>query len=146
MHPETAQPCTVRVEHVATMFVHQQWPHVAAYLEAALTHADASGEITIDQLRADLGQGRAALYRAVDDGEVIGAAAVVFQNQRSARVAFVSAIGGVWIAQEGAFEQFAALLRQAGATRIAGAGRDSIVRLWSRFGLRKKYTVFEAAL
>lgn len=136
----------IEVHHVPTAFVHQQWASVAEHLDAALEHSTASGELTIEQLRADLGQGRAALYRAVDGEKVVGAAAVVFQNQRNARVAFVVAIGGYWIAERGVFDQFTALLRQAGATRIAGAGRDSIVRLWSRFGLQKKYTVFEGAI
>ena len=136
----------IEVHHVPTAFVHQQWASVAEHLDAALEHATASGELTIDQLRADLGQGRTALYRVVDDGKVVGAVAVVFQNQRNARVAFVVAIGGRWIAKRCAFDQFIELLRQAGATRIAGAGRDSIVRLWSRFGLQKKYTVFEGAI
>jgi hypothetical protein len=134
----------IEVHHVPTPFVHQQWASVEAHLRAALEHAH--GDLTIDQLRADLGQNRASLYRAVEDGQVVGAAAVVFQNQRNARVAFVNAIGGHWIAEHGVFDQFTALLRQAGATRIAGAGRDSIVRLWSRFGLQKKYTVFEGTI
>jgi hypothetical protein len=136
----------MKVEYVPSNFVHQQWETVEHFLASALDLAHSSGEISIEQLRADLGQNRAALYKATEDGKVIGAAAVTFQNQRNARVAFVIAIGGTWIAKEEAFKQFFALLKLAGATKIAGAGRDSIVRLWDRFGLKKKYTVFEADL
>lgn len=146
MPTESTQTSALRVEYVPTAYVQQQWESVASHLEAALTHPSVAGEITLDQLRADLGQGRASLYRVLAGVEVVGAISVVFQNQRNARVAFINAIGGRWIAQPDVFAQFAALLRHAGATRIAGAGRDSIVRLWSQFGLRKKYTVFEAAL
>lgn len=135
----------MKVVYVPTSFVHQQWLLVEPFLSAALGEFS-SGEITIEQLRADLGQNRAALYRAEVDGKTIGAASVVFQNQRNARVAFINAIGGEWIAEADAYKQFVNLLKAAGATRIAGAGRDSIVRLWSRFGLKKKYTVFEAEL
>jgi hypothetical protein len=136
----------MKVEYVSTSFIHQQWEQVEPYLRAAFENPEASGEITIDQLRADLGQNRAALYKAIEGDEVIGAAAVTFQNQRNARVAFVLAIGGRWIAKPDGYAQFVALLKAAGATRIAGAGRDSTVRLWARFGLKKKYTVFEAAI
>ena len=134
----------MKVEYVPTSHVHQHWNAVSGFLTAALEYA--GGEITLDQLRADLGQNRAALYKVTEDGKIIGAISVVFQNQRNARVAFVNAIGGRWIAKQEGFEQFAALLKQAGATHIAGAGRDAIVRLWDRLGLKKKYTVFEAAL
>lgn len=135
----------MKVELVPTAFVHQQWALVEPFLSASLGEF-ASGEITIDQLRADLGQNRAALYRAEDENKTVGAASVVFQNQRNSRVAFINAIGGEWITASDAYAQFVVLLKAAGATHIAGAGRDSIVRLSSRLGLKKKYTVFEAAL
>jgi hypothetical protein len=136
----------ITVHHVPTHFVHKEWPLAAPFLNAALTHSEASGEITLDQLRADLGQNRGALYTVVKDGAVVGAASVTFQNQRNARVAFVTAIGGRGLADREAAAQFFELLRRGGATRVAGAGRDSIVRLWSQLGLKKKYTVFEGEL
>lgn len=136
----------MKVEYVPTTFVHQVWPDVCKFLDSALEEANALDEITTDQLRADLAQNRAALYKVTDSNKTVGAIAVTFQNQRCARVAFVIAIGGRWIAKKEAFEQFVLLLKQAGATKIAGAGRDSIVRLWRRFGLQKKHTIFEATL
>jgi hypothetical protein len=136
----------ITVHHVPTHFVHKEWPLVAPFLEAALTHSEASGEITLDQLRADLGQNRGALYTVVKDGLLVGAASVTFQNQRNARVAFVTAIGGRGLADREAAAQFFELLRRGGATRVAGAGRDSIVRLWAQLGLKKKYAVFEGEL
>jgi hypothetical protein len=63
----------ITVHHVPTHFVHKEWPLVAPFLEAALTHSEASGEITLDQLRADLGQNRGALYTVVKDGLLVGA-------------------------------------------------------------------------
>lgn len=133
----------MKVELVPTAFVHQQWADVEAFLAAALEHTE---DLTLEQLRADLGQNRAALYKAVEETKVVGAAAVTFQNQRNARVAFVLAIGGTWLATPETFAQFVQLLKQAGATRLQGVGRDSIVRLWERFGLKKKYTLFEAPI
>jgi hypothetical protein len=136
----------ITVHHVPTHFVHKEWPLVAPFLNAALTNPEASGDITLDQMRADLGQNRGALYTVVKDGALVGAASVTFQNQRNARVAFVTAIGGRGLADREAAAQFFELLRRGGATRVAGAGRDSIVRLWAQLGLKKKYTVFEGEL
>jgi len=136
----------ITVRFVPTNFVHKEWTLVAPFLNAALTNPEASGDITLDQMRADLGQNRSALYMFVGDLGVVGAASVVFQNQRNARVAIVTAIGGKGLADPGVAAQFFDLLRRNGATRVAGAGRDSIVRLWSRLGLKKKYTVFEGEL
>lgn len=133
----------MKVELVPTAFVHQQWADVKGFLAAALEHTE---DLTVEQLRADLGQNRASLYKVVEETQVIGAIAVTFQNQRNARVAFVLAIGGTWIARPEGYEQFKLLLKQAGATRIAGVGRDSIVRLWERLGFKKKYTLFEVVL
>jgi hypothetical protein len=134
----------MKVDYVPTSFVQQQWHLVADHLSAALEYSH--GDITLDQLRADLGSNRAALYKWVDDGQVVGAAAVVFQNQRNARVAFVVAIGGRGVFSRTARDQFFELLRRGGATKMAGAMRDSMVRLSTRMGLKKKYTIAEVDL
>lgn len=128
---------------VPTQHVFQCWKDVEGYLSDAL--AFAQGDFTIEQLKADLGQGRAALYVVVDT-KVIGAIAVNFQNRHNSRVAFVLAIGGNWIANDWGMEKFTAVLKKAGVTHIEGVGRDSIVRLWRRFGFKKKYTVFDVAI
>lgn len=134
----------IEVQHVPTSFVHQQWPLVEAYLAAALEYSH--GDITLDQLRAELGSSRLALYKWVDAGEVVGAAAVVFQNKPNARVAFVVAIGGRGVFDLRAWEGFCNLLRRTGATKVAGAMRDSMLRLTRRVGVRKKYTIGEVDL
>jgi hypothetical protein len=136
----------ITVHHVPTHFVHKEWPLVAPFLEAALTHSEASGEITLDQLRADLGQNRGALYTVVKDGLLVGAASVTFQNQRNARVAFISCIGGKGLQSRQVFNQLFELFRRNGATRAAGAVRDSMVRWGARVGFKKKFTVVEAEL
>ena len=136
----------IEVRFVPTHFVHKEWPLVAHFLNAALTNPEASGEITLDQLRADLGQNRGALYTVMQDGVMVGALSVTFQNQRNARVAVVTAAGGKGLANSEVTSQFFDLLRRAGATRVSAAGRDSIVRLALRLGLKKKYTVFEGEL
>lgn len=134
----------MKVELVPTAFVHQQWAQVEPHIAKAIEWAN--GDFTLDQLHADVGQGRAALYWAKDGAVVLGAAVVAFQNNRNKRVAFVLAIGGNFLADRDIFEQFAALLKQAGATHAGGAGRPAIMRLWSRFGFKEKSILFERPL
>ena len=37
--------------------------------------------------------------------------------------------------------EFEAILRSNGATYLEGAGRESIVRLWARYGMTQKYAI-----
>lgn len=134
----------MKVDYVPSSFVQQQWHLVGAYLAAALQYAH--GDITLDQLRSDLSTNRMSLYKWLHGGRVTGAAAVVFQNKHNARVAFVVAIGGKDIFKQDAWDQFCELLRRNGATKVAGAMRDSMIRLTSRVGFKKKYTIAEADL
>ena len=134
----------ITVRFVPTHFVHKEWPLVAPFLEPAMQYAQ--GDITLDQLRSDLGQGRSSLYIFVDDGEVVGAASVTFQNHRNTRVAFISCIGGKNLQSRQVFNQLFELFRRNGATRAAGAVRDSMVRWSARVGFKKKFTVVEAEL
>jgi len=134
----------MKVDYVPTSFVQQQWHLVADHLAAALEHAH--GDVTLDQLRAEIGGNRAALYKWLHGARVTGAAAVMFQNKPNARVAFVIAIGGRDVFDQDAWDQFCELLRRNGATKVAGSMRDSMVRLTRRVGMKKKYTIAEADL
>ena len=134
----------ITVRFVPTHFVHKEWPLVAPFLDPAMQYAQ--GDITLDQLRSDLGQGRSSLYIFVDDGEVVGAASVTFQNHRNTRVAFVTAIGGRGLHDRGVAAQLFELFRRNGATRAAGAVRDSMVRWVARVGCKQKFTIVEAEL
>jgi hypothetical protein len=84
---------------------------------------------------------------AVDEqGHIHGAASVSFINYPLSRVAFVTAIGGKLISSEGTFEQLKTILKQQGATKIQGFGRDAIVRLWKRYEFEPKTTLVEVTL
>jgi hypothetical protein len=58
----------------------------------------------------------------------------------------VTAIGGKLISSEETFEQLKTILKQRGATKIQGFGRDAIVRLWKRYGFEPKTTLVEVPL
>jgi hypothetical protein len=87
------------------------------------------------------------LFVALDEeGVMHGAATVQFYNRPNDRVAFVVTMGGKLISSPETYAQFTALLKAFGATYIEGAGRESIARLWKRFGFVEKYSVVGAKL
>jgi len=64
-----------------------------------------------------------------------------FSNRPNDRVAFITAIGGKLISSPETVEQLKAVLGSIGATYIEGAARESIARLWSRYGFEEKYRI-----
>jgi hypothetical protein len=67
-------------------------------------------------------------------------------NAPNHRVAFVTSTGGRFIINKDTFKQLCNLVKEFGATKVRGVGRDSVVRLLSSVGMRKRYTIFEADL
>lgn len=122
-------------------FVHVEWPTAEPFLAEAVKHSQ--GDLTVGQLQADVGQGRAKLYKFfADDRATMGAMVIEIYNTRSARIAFILALGGRGVIRYDFMEQLRNSLRQYGVTRIEGVGRDSVVRLYARLGFQKKYTAF----
>lgn len=130
----------VHPDHIA-----QAWPLVAGFITGALEYSH--GEYTPDQARLLLSNGVWSLYVAVDDdGTLRGAGAVQFNNLPNDRVAFVVAIGGKLFTNQDTWQQFTELLKIRGATRVEGAARESIARLWKRYGFEEKYRILGVTL
>jgi hypothetical protein len=55
-------------------------------------------------------------------------------------------MGGKLITNKETFQQFSDLLKAFGATAIEGAARESIARLWKRYGFEEKYRIVGAKL
>jgi hypothetical protein len=62
------------------------------------------------------------------------------------RVAFITSTGGKFIATKEVFAQLKRILKELGATKIQGYGKDSIVRLWRRFDFEPRNTLFEVLI
>jgi hypothetical protein len=129
----------MNIQRVDVGHIHQVWPLVEGYLASALEHS--KGDYTLESVKVLLVTGQWMLVVAVDDGQVKGAATVSFNNRPHDRVAFVTAIGGKLISSAESFAQLKDLFRTVGATCIEGAARDSIARLWSRYGFEEKYKI-----
>ena len=100
-----------------------------------------------EQAKALLAQGSWLLLVAVDEEQVVhGAASVNFINMPNDRIAFVTAIGGKLISNQDTYAQLCEVLKGFGATKIQGAARESIARLWSRYGFKERYIIVEAKI
>lgn len=136
---------TLVIRPVPLNYVHQTWPLVESFLADALKWGD--DDYTVEQAKVYLVSGDWLLVVATDeDNKVHGAAAIRFNNLPNARVAFVIAIGGKLISNKDTYEQFTALLKGYGATKIQGAARESIARLWTRYGFKERYRIVEAKI
>lgn len=130
----------MKLQYVPLEWVNYTWDKVEGFISSALVYAD--GEYTVDQVKSMVTQGKWALLVATDDtGEICGAATVEFFNRPNNRVAFITAIGGRLVSSKDTFEQLQTYARSMGATAIEGAARESIARLWRRYGFREKYRI-----
>jgi hypothetical protein len=128
----------MKIQHVDTAYIHQTWPLVENFIKWAL---DYQTDYTLEHVKTFLSNGSWMLIVAADDSGIRGAAVVNFVNRPNDRVAFIVAMGGKLISSKETFADFSALLKAFGATYIEGAARESIARLWTRYGLEEKYRI-----
>ena len=135
----------LRIAPVAPELVSQSWHLVEGFIYEAIKWG--GDDYTIDQVKVYLTRGDWMLVVAVDEeNKVHGASAVNFFNMPNDRVAFVVAIGGKLISNQDTYKQFAGLLKSYGATKIQGASRESVARLWTRYGFKERYRIVEAKI
>lgn len=135
----------MNIRHVPIEWVHQTWPRVEAFLASALEFSD---DYTLAEVKTLVATGQWMLVVAVGETpeDVLGAATVWFFNRPNARIAMITAIGGRLISNPDTFEQLKAVVKQFGATALEGAARESIARLWSRYGFTEKYRILGVKL
>ena len=134
---------TLHVCEVPLRMVAQTWPDAEPFIKNGLDMGQEGFEdYTIDQVKAMILQGYWHLVVGYDDaGKIHGAAAVEMINRANDRVAFIVSIGGRLVANDETFAQLSKSMKSLGATTIEGAARESIARLWRRFGFITKYAV-----
>ena len=135
----------MNIQLVPLSLIHQTWPLVERFIADASQWGE--DDYTVEQVKVYITKGDWMLLVAIDEGGVIqGAAAVNIYNMPNSRVAFVVAIGGKLISSNETYAQLCALLKSFGATKIQGVARESIARLWKRYGFRERYILVEADL
>jgi hypothetical protein len=133
------------VQPVMPNYFHQTWPLVEKFITDALQWG--ADDYTLEQAKALLSRGDWLLLVATDEeNKIHGASAINFFNMPNDRIAFVIAIGGKLISNQDTYKQFSTLLKSYGATKIQGAARESIARLWTRYGFKERYRIVEAKL
>lgn len=118
---------------------HHVWPAVEGFIASALEHS--SGDYSLEAVKTLLSTGNWVLLVAVDEQKIHGAATVHMYNRPDDRVAFITTIGGRLISNDDTFQQLKQILFSFGATCIEGAARESIARLWKRYGFEEKYRI-----
>jgi hypothetical protein len=129
----------VNVEVVPSAWVNRVWPAAAPHIESALEWSN--GEYTVEHARVLVTTGQWLLLVAADGDQIHGAATMTLFNRPADRVAFITAIGGAGITSRDSFAQLKAIAAANGATMVEGAARESIARLWRRYGFEEKYRI-----
>lgn len=136
----------MKIHPVLTKDVAQVLPLVEDFLSAGFDFSQ--GDYNLEHAKVYLATGQWQMLIAVDeDDQITGAASVEFINRPNDRVAFFTCVGGKFLTKPEVFTQVRDILRQYGATKIEGAARESVARLWrSKFGFEEKYKIVEVSL
>jgi hypothetical protein len=136
----------MKLVHIPTQFVAQIWEKVCPFIANALEYAQ--DDYTIDQVKVYLSTGQWIMIVASNEiNEVVGASTITFHNYPNDRVAFVTAVGGKFISDTDTYNQFKDILKGFGATKIQGAARKSIARLWrTKLGFKERHIIVEAKI
>lgn len=137
----------VSIRHVETHHVQQIWPMVEGFLAAALDKGQGPSDYNIHHVQAYLTGGNWLLLVAVDDdGAIVGAGSVSFQNYPLNRVAFFTTMGGKFITDAATVEQVKQLLKLRGATKIQGLMRPAMERLFAKHGFEARSKIVEVMI
>ena len=136
---------TIYAQVLPLHLVHQTWEKVKPYIESAWTsHTD---ECTVDQALVYVAKGDWVVIVFADEkAEIHGAAMVNIYNATNARIAYCLSCGGKGILTQETFNQYCAILKSMGATKIRTAGQEPIVRLLRRFGYKELYKTVEVSI
>lgn len=129
----------MKVQHVPIEWVPRTWPLVEKYIADALEYC--KGEYTPEQIQVLLSTGQRLLIVVVDNEVIHGCLVLELFNRPSTRVAHITAIGGKLISSKDTVAQLKDLVASFGATSLEGAARESVSRLWRRYGFEEKYRI-----
>lgn len=133
------------VQIVPIEYIAQIWSEVQSYLEES--NATGTGDVTPDQLKQLLMQGKQTLLVSLNDKEINGAMAVEVYNSPNERIAHITALGGRGVVDQETFAQVEKWARSQGATRIRAWAQEAQARLYQhRAGFSTMRYVVEKSL
>ena len=131
----------MKVECIPAPMIYQVWDRVVPFIDEALRNA--KGEYNSKQLRGMLENYRNHfLVVATEDSAIHGCATVEFIQYPNYCEAFVTTIGGKGMVTPSMVKQFEQWARTMGATAIRGNVRESVARLWRRFGYDRSFQIW----
>ena len=120
----------ITVQHVSPIHVQQVWPMVEPWLIPVFDKSDMNKYYSIDNLKDYLIRGEQTLLVGIDEQSVIqGVCTIQWLNMPSARIAYITAIGGRLITSKENHTILIDWVRSCGGTRIEWSARESVVRL-----------------
>lgn len=131
------------VQFVEPSLVITIWEQIKPYIEKALEHTD---DYNADQVKVFLVNGNWSLLIVTDAEKICGVITIAVENGVNHRTAMITTISGKGIINKEAINQFLNILKASRITRLQGYARDSLVRLYQRFGLKKKANLVEFKL
>lgn len=136
---------------VPPSFVNTIWKVIYPMVQSAIDLGDASTEeyklYSMDNIRGYMTSGEWLTLVAVDDtNKIYGVAVISFVNYPFHRVAYIVALAGNLVTSQSSFDQFDDILRQHGATMIQAHSREAVIRLWRRYGFKKRHALMERLL
>lgn len=136
----------MKLNYVAPENLHSVWPVVGPLLDDALALSDCQ-DYTSEHLKVFILRSEHDLIVVVDDDQKIeGVATICYENQPLRRIAVVSAVSGRLISSPDTWEQLATFIRYRGATAVRGFARESVARLWRRYGFEERCRIVEVTL
>lgn len=140
---------TVRI--VESSYIHQTWPHVKHYIEAALDegmpYPEGCLNYNADHVLGFLAGGHWMLLVATDeDNKLHGAATLSFVNYPLHRVAFVTTMGGKFVTGLDTAAQLKDIARSNGATKIQATARPSMAKLLEKSGFEQRNVIVETLI
>ena len=136
----------MKLVHIPTHFVAQIWEKVSPFIANALEYAQ--DDYNLDHAKVYLSTGQWILIVVSNEiNEVVGALTITFHSYPNDRIAFITTIGGKFISDVNNYNQLKDILKGFGATKIQGAARKSIARLWrTKFGFKERHIIVEDKL
>jgi hypothetical protein len=133
----------MKLKNIIQGHIQAMWPQVKEYIESALKFS--GGEYTAEQLKVLLVRGEQTLLVVVDDeNNIHGCTTVQLIDYPNFRVAFITSIGGRLISTPESFQDLVNWAKFNGATKIQGAARESIERLWRKlYKFERRYAIVE---
>ena len=122
----------------------QLWDQIEPFLKDGIQFS--GDDYTIDQIKVFLTLDQWLLAGFWEENKLCGAISVAFSNMPNHRIAFITSMGGRALTTKENLEQFAALLKSFGATKIQGCVRKSVARLLRQLDFKERYILVERPL